>query len=158
MTPSGLEPAVRGRSLHPGRAQGIVLRLDEPLSFWGGVDPRGRIVEARHPQFGESLTDRLVAMPTGRGSSSSTAVLAELIRAGASPAAILLVECDTIVVTGVLVAAEIYGRSIPVVQVSAADLTRLESGQVVVVDAGSAGGGARVAVHHDDVAGTGVVE
>lgn len=155
MTPSGLELAVLGRSLHPGRAQGRVLRLDQPLSFWGGVDHRGRIVEARHPQFGESLTDRLVAMPTGRGSSSSTAVLAELIRAGASPAAILLVECDTIVVTGVLVAAEIYDRSIPVVQVSTADLNRLESGQVAVVDAGMAGGGARVEAHPVAVAETG---
>lgn len=139
MTISGLELSLRGRSLCAGRAEGRILLLDQPLSFWGGVDPEGRIVEARHPQFGASLTDRLVAMPTGRGSSSSTAVLAELIRTGAAPAAILLAECDTIVVTGVLVAAEIYGRSIPVVQLRTVDFDRLESGRPAIVDAAEAG-------------------
>ena len=37
--------------LHAGMAQGPVLLLDEPLSFWGAFDPRsGTIIDIHHPQ------------------------------------------------------------------------------------------------------------
>jgi uncharacterized protein len=94
--------------------------LGEPLSFWGGYDPAtGRIVDARHPQRGESLAGKVVLMPGGRGSSSSSAVLAEAIRAGSGPVAIVLRDADTIVALGAIVAEELYGRRCPVVVVGA---------------------------------------
>ena len=123
MTMAGTE--LSGRSLHPGSAHAPVLALGQPLSFWGGVDQRGTIVDAHHPQAGESLTGLAVAMPSGRGSSSSTAVLAELIRSGRGPAALLLAECDTILVIGALVATELYGVRMPIVEVSPTDLIDL---------------------------------
>lgn len=92
------------------------LVLDEPLSFWGGVDPAtGLIVDRRHPQCGERVTGRVLVMPSGRGSSSSSTVLAESVRAGTAPAAIVLRDPDEILVLGALVAEELYGRTIPVV-------------------------------------------
>ncbi|HEX7746275.1 MAG TPA: DUF126 domain-containing protein [Micromonosporaceae bacterium] len=107
-----------GRVLHPGAAAGELLVLDAPLSFWGGVDPAGRVVDVHHPQHGDVLAGRVVAMPSGRGSSSSSSVLAEQIRTGSAPAAVLMAEADGIVVLGALVAAELYGRSMPIVQVA----------------------------------------
>jgi predicted aconitase with swiveling domain len=90
--------------------------LDEPLSFWGGFDPEtGRITDPRHPQRGTVLTGRVVVMPSGRGSSSSSAVLAEAVRIGTAPAAIVLYEPDPIVVLGAVVASELYGRTVPIV-------------------------------------------
>ncbi len=66
-----------------GEAEGEVLVLDEPLSFWGGVDETsGAIVDVHHPQRGAIVAGRILVMPAGRGSSSSSSVLAELIRAG----------------------------------------------------------------------------
>ncbi|HEX6989595.1 MAG TPA: DUF126 domain-containing protein, partial [Bacillota bacterium] len=56
-------------------------------------------------------------MPGGRGSSSSSTVLAEAIRLGTGPAAILLTERDAIIALGALVAGELYGRVCPVVWV-----------------------------------------
>jgi predicted aconitase with swiveling domain len=92
-----------------GPASGPTLVLDEPLSFWGGVDPAsGIIVDHAHPQAGSSITGRIVVMPTGRGSSSSSSVLAECIRAGTGPAGIVLGEADPILALGALVAAELY--------------------------------------------------
>jgi uncharacterized protein len=119
-----------GRVLVPGEARGKLLRLEEPLSFWGGVDPTsGDIIDRHHPQVGRSVTGAIVAMPSGRGSSSSSSVLAESIRAGTGPAGILLAEDDRIVALGALVAAELYGASVPVVVGRAEDLSRLESGR-----------------------------
>ncbi|HEX6946072.1 MAG TPA: DUF126 domain-containing protein [Acidimicrobiia bacterium] len=104
------------RSLAPGVAVAEPLVLDEPLSFWGGVDPAtGLIVEPSHPQYGESVAGRVVVMPHGRGSSSSSSVLAELLRQGVGPAAIVLREPDSILAIGALVAAELYGTVCPIV-------------------------------------------
>jgi predicted aconitase with swiveling domain len=90
--------------------------LERPLSFWGGYDPAtGLIIDRAHPQHGESLAGKVVFMPHGRGSGSSSAVLAEALRLGTGPAGIVLAEPDQILVTGALVARLLYDISCPVV-------------------------------------------
>ncbi len=104
-----------------GIGEGPVLALDEPLSMWGGLDPAtGEIVDRRHPQCGEVVAGRVLVMPHGRGSSSAASVLAEAVRRGTAPAAIVLVERDEILAVGGLVAAELYGASCPIVVVDEA--------------------------------------
>jgi predicted aconitase with swiveling domain len=107
---------VEGEALTPGRARGRLLHLDEPLSFWGGVDPAtGDIIDRHHPQAGENVAGRVLLMPSGRGSSSSSSVLAEAIRAGTAPAGIILEIPDRIIALGALVGADLYGQRMPVV-------------------------------------------
>jgi uncharacterized protein len=104
------------RVLVAGTAEGETLVLDEPLSFWGGIDPAtGTLIDPRHPQRGERVAGRILVMPSGRGSSSSSSVLAEAVRAGTAPAAIVLLETDPILALGAIVARELYGTAIPVV-------------------------------------------
>ena len=132
-------------ALSSGAASGPPLRLDEPLSFWGGLDlATGRIVDRWHPQRGANLAGRVLMMPAGRGSSSGSAALAEAIRAGVGPAAILLLERDPIVVVGAMVAAELYGRECAVVLAREADWDRLAAATRLTVEAGP--GGATVIV------------
>jgi len=122
------------RATVPGEATGEVLRLDEPLSFWGGMDPAtGRIIDRRHPQVGESITGRVLAMPFGRGSSSGSSALCEAVRAGTGPAAILMGEPDEIVALGAIVADEVYGTSFPVVVLPLDVLDDLATGIRVTV-------------------------
>ncbi len=112
------------RTLVAGSGEGEALVLDEPLSFWGGVDPAtGRVIDPRHPQVGSNVAGRVLVMPAGRGSSSSSSVLAEAIRAGTAPAAIVLLEPDPIIALGAIVARELYGATMPVV-VAHADVPR----------------------------------
>lgn len=106
---------IHGRTLHPGTATGEPVRLTAPLSFWGGTDEQGRIVDAHHPQCGAVLTGRILLMESGRGSSSASSVLAEQIRARTAPAAIILTRPDPIIPLGALVAAELYNLNLPVV-------------------------------------------
>jgi hypothetical protein len=104
------------RTLVPGEASADAVVLDEPLSFWGGLDPEtGRVIDVHHPQQSADVTGRILVMPSGRGSSSSSSVLAEAIRAGTAPAGIVLREPDPIVALGAIVARELYGLAIPVV-------------------------------------------
>lgn len=102
-----------------GEARGELLVLGEPLSLWGGVDiGSGRVIEASHPNHGESLAGRITVLPHGRGSSSSSSVLAELLRLGLGPAGIVLEEPDSILVIGALVAHRLYGAVCPIVVAS----------------------------------------
>ena len=106
--------AVTGQTLFPGAASGPLLILSAPLSFWGGVDPEtGRIIDPGHPQTGVSLTGKVVAIPRLIGSSSSSSVMLELIRAAHAPAALLLGVPDAILVVGCLAGRELGYRCPP---------------------------------------------
>jgi predicted aconitase with swiveling domain len=124
-----------GKVSHPGTAEGEVLLLTEPVSFWGGVDHHGEIIDVHHAQHKAKMTNKILVMPSGRGSSSATAVLAELIRTGDGPLAIIMLQCDTILVIGALVSAEIYGISMPIVELDQEQYDQLSDGMVVSVDA-----------------------
>jgi predicted aconitase with swiveling domain len=81
------------------------------------------------------VTGRVLAMTSGRGSSSSSSVLAEQIRAGTAPAAVLLAVPDVILALGAIVAAELYGTSVPIVALAPEDFAGLASapaGKVLV--------------------------
>jgi uncharacterized protein len=128
------------RTLAPGMARGRVLVLDDPLSMWGGLDPTdGRVIDPHHPQTGAVTTGRVLVMPTGRGSSSSSYVLAEAIRAGTGPAAIVLLEADPILALGALVAQELYAQAVPVVVADGTTYGALVTGIDVTVEAGPEG-------------------
>lgn len=125
-----------GRTLAPGRAAGAAVVLAEPLSFWGGLDPAtGRVIDARHPQRGAALGGRVLVMPAGRGSSSSPSVLAEAVRAGTAPAAIVLAEPDPLVALGAIVARELYGLAPPVAVLEPEAYARIPDGAWVEVEA-----------------------
>jgi uncharacterized protein len=108
------------------------LVLDEGLSLWGGMDPAtGEIVDAHHPQRGATVTGRVLVMPSARGSSSSASVLAEAVRAGTAPAAVVLGEPDLILAIGSAVAEELYGTHVPVVVMSPPELAAIRDGDEV---------------------------
>ena len=59
------------------------------------------------------------------GSSSSSAIMLELLRNGVSPAGIVLGRPDAILMLGILVAEELGHPTVPVVQVDEAEIGRL---------------------------------
>ena len=127
---------MHARTLNPGSASGPPIRLTAPLSFWGGTDEHGRIVDAHHPQCGLVLAGCVLVMESGRGSSSASSVLAEQIRAHTAPVAIVLARPDTIVALGALVAHEIYDLATPVVVLDRPAYDDLPTDQPLHVEAG----------------------
>ncbi len=119
-----------GTVVHPGSAEGRLLVIRKPVSFWGGVDPEsGRIADPRHPQHGVALGGRIVVMERTIGSSSSSAIMLELLRNGTAPAGVVVGEPDAILVLGVLVAQELGYPTIPFLQMgqeAVADLARAD--------------------------------
>ncbi len=124
-----------------GEAAGPALVFDEPVSLWGGVDPAtGVVVDRLHPQHGVSISGAVVFMPFGRGSSSASSVLVEMVRLGTAPAAFVLRGQDEMLIIGALVAEELYERSVPVViaddlDVRTGDRVRID-GDALEIDRG----------------------
>lgn len=120
---------LEGRGLVDGQAEGLVLALDRPLSFWGGLSSEtGVIQDADQAEAGQSIAGRVLVMPSGRGSSTASSVLAELLRAGIGPAAIITATIEPIQITGSLVARRLYGIACPMGVLSVDDLRTLETG------------------------------
>ncbi|NRH42289.1 aconitase X [Pseudomonas sp. MS15a(2019)] len=128
--------AVRGRCLVAGHARGRLAWAPLGLSLWGGVDPAsGRVIDRHHPLHGLELAGRILAIPSGRGSCTGSAVLLELLLAGRGPAALVLSEPDEILSLGAIVAEELFGRSLPVVSLGAAAFAALaECDEIAVAD------------------------
>lgn len=106
----------RAQAYVGGAAEAGALALSAPLSLWGGLDiATGRISDPSHPQCGECVAGRILVLPSGRGSSSSSSVLAEAIRLGTAPLGIVLASPDPILIVGAIVARSLYDLDCPIV-------------------------------------------
>lgn len=117
---------IRAKVLSAAQAEGPVLALDEPLSFWGAFEPRtGVILDVHHPQRGACVAGTILLMHESRGSGSAPGAIAEAIRLGTAPAAIILAVPDVNLAIGAEVAATLYGRHCAVLVVGASELAEL---------------------------------
>jgi predicted aconitase with swiveling domain len=127
-----------GRAVIGGSARGLALVSSEPLSFWGGYDQAtGTIIDRRHPLAGRVAAGAVLVVPFARGSSTTTAVLLESVKAGTAPAAILTTAVDPFFALASIVADELYGRAFPLVVLSEEDFSRLRTGDDVAIDNGT---------------------
>ena len=126
---------IAGRPVVAGAATGEALVTAEALSFWGGYDFRtGEIIDQHHSLAGVCAAGRILAVPFSKGSSTTTAVLLEAVRAGTAPAAILTTGVDAFFALASIVAGLMYGRSFPVVALDADDFASLVTGTRLVVE------------------------
>lgn len=120
---------LQGRSITNGKATGEVLRSDEPISFYGAVDPEtGEFIEEGHQLEGENIADKILVFPRGKGSTVGSYVIYGLANNGVAPAAIVNEETEIIVATGTILG------EIPCVD-SLEAIDTLQTGETVTVDA-----------------------
>lgn len=114
---------LRGRTISKGKAEGIVVKLDEPLSFLGGVDPSTgelRVADG-------NIAGKILVFPKGKGSTVGSFVMYDLKVHGKAPLAIINESAETIVATGAVIS------SIPMVD--KIDVSLIRDGMKVSVDA-----------------------
>jgi predicted aconitase with swiveling domain len=126
---------IAGRPIVAGQAEGEALVTREALSFWGGFDfQTGEIIDKHHPLAGVRATGRILAVPFSKGSSTTTAVLLEAVRAGTAPAAILTTGVDSFFALASIVADVMYAKSFPVIALDGDDFARLRTGDRLAVE------------------------
>ena len=123
------EIRLQGKVIIRGEVRGRALVSNEPLSFWGGYDWKtGEIIDRRHKLSGFIAKDKILAIPFTRGSSTTTAVLLEAIRAGTAPAAIITTDTDFFFALASVVAEELYRSPLPLIALAEGDFAKLRTG------------------------------
>ena len=113
----------------PGTNRGRLLSTRQPISFWGCVDPAtGNISDKRHELFGESISEKILAFPFGKGSSTGSLMVLVLLRLNLAPAAIMIIRTEPLLATGPVVGKHFYGKTFPIVNVAESDFKLLKTG------------------------------
>jgi len=124
-----MERILNGRPVVPGAATGAAVVSTQPISLWGGLDPKtGRIIDKRHERYGEVITGKVFVFPQGKGSCTASAVLLESIRLETAPAGIININVDPILALGSIVAKELYEKPVPIVILSQKDHATIRDG------------------------------
>lgn len=122
--------------LNAGTTESRLIVLSTGLSFWGGFDPKtGRIIDQHHPEAGICVSGCALALPASRGSAGTPAGVAESLRVGVGPSAIIVQGVDVNIMIGAAVAARLYDINVPVVALGPEDYARLENNQHISIRA-----------------------
>jgi predicted aconitase with swiveling domain len=133
------ERVIRGRAIVAGAAEGEALVTSDALSFWGGYDfHTGEIIDKHHPLAGVRAAGRILAEPFSKGTSTTTAVLLEAVRAGTAPAAIVTTGVDSFFALASIVADVMYGKPFPVIALDAVDFASLTTGEWLMIEVSGA--------------------
>ncbi|KAA0007275.1 MAG: DUF126 domain-containing protein [Thermoplasmata archaeon] len=120
---------MKARTIYPGKVKGVALVSREPIGFYGGIDMKtGIVIEKGHPLEGKSVKGKILVFPYGKGSTVGSYVIYGLKKNGVAPLAIINKETETIVATGVILAA------IPCVD--GVDIEKIKDGSIVEINAG----------------------
>jgi len=124
-----------GKGVVAGVSEGFAVVSSESFGFVGGLDAQtGKIIYSRSKLFGESVKGKVFVYPCGRGSTTTSSVLLEAIRCSNAPCAIISVEVEPMVALGVLVAQELYNKTVPILTVSEDVFHLLRTGDYLLVD------------------------
>ena len=121
---------MKGRTIYPGKAEGIALVSKQPIGFYGGIDAKtGIVIEKGSELEGESVKDRVIVFPCGKGSTVGSYVIYGLKKNGVAPAAIVNSETETIVATGAILAGIPCIDGVDISGIKTGDKLRIEAGE-----------------------------
>lgn len=116
-----------GRIINRGKAEGEALVTKDPISFYGGVDPKTGVITDRDNELnGENIKGKILVFPFGKGSTVGPYTIYQLAKLGTAPKAMINMECETIVAVGAIIS------DIPCVD--RIDVTKIKTGQNVKID------------------------
>mgnify|MGYP001125011741 CR=1 FL=1 len=96
---------LKGRRVVGGVAEGEAVVSPEPISFFGGVDPKtGKIIEREHPLKGIAIAGKVLVFPRGKGSTVGSYTLYAMAKNEVAPAAVINVETEPIIAVGCVLA------------------------------------------------------
>ena len=119
------------RKISKGISSGEVIMTRDSLSFLGGVNPdNGEIIDSKHELFGKNIKNKILVIPSGKGSTVGSYVLYQMAKNLTAPSAVIALEAEPIIATGAIMA------GIPMVDHPEADIfDLLHDGEIVEVNA-----------------------
>lgn len=128
-----MKRTLKCRRISRGKAKGQVIVTSEPISFLGGVDPAtGRVIDREHELYQENLKDKILVIPSGKGSTVGSYVIYQMAKNQTAPRGIVAMEAEPIIATGAIMA------GVPMVDHPEVDiLSILKNGDLMELDADS---------------------
>ena len=120
---------IKCRKISKGHAKGEVIVTKDPLSFLGGVDPKtGTIIDSSHELYGKKISEKILVIPSGKGSTVGSYVIFQMAKNKTAPSAIISLKAEPIIATGAIMA------EIPMVDNPDADILNiLKKGDILKI-------------------------
>ena len=125
---------IEGLFVLKGTCRGEILATQDPISFWGCVDPlTGIISDKRMDLYKSPVAGKILVFPYGKGSSTGSLMILELLRNHRAPAAVINIRTEPLLATGPVVGKHFYGRHFPILTVHEDSFRLLKTGQVASI-------------------------
>jgi hypothetical protein len=118
------------RPISKGTGRGKALLTQEPISFFGGVDPlTGKVIEPGHEIEGKYIYNRVLIFRGGKGSTVGSYVIYQLKMNGLAPNAMVNIRSEPIVAVGAIMA------EIPLVDMLPEEMIKIiQNGEDMIVN------------------------
>jgi predicted aconitase with swiveling domain len=125
---------MKGRIIYKGLAEGEALTTNQPISFYGGVDPNtGVVIEKGHELQGISVKGKILVFPQGKGSTVGSYTLYRLKKNGVAPAGMINRECETIIAVGAIISEIPCIDKVDINQIMTGDKVHIENETVTIL-------------------------
>jgi uncharacterized protein len=125
---------LKGRIIYKGKTQGEALVTEMPISFYGGVDPNtGVVIEKGHQLNGQSVKDKILVFPQGKGSTVGSYTLYRMKKNGVAPKAMINKETETIVAVGAIISEIPFIDKIDITKIKTGSQIQIENDSVTIL-------------------------
>jgi predicted aconitase with swiveling domain len=134
---------LQGRGIIKGRAKGSALISRTPINFTASLTKlqnllpgrRAEIQDRHHELYKQNVKGTVLVFPTCIGSTYTGMVLLEIMYRRVAPAAMIVLEADSLLVSGSAIAEVWFDCGIPIVEYPSEDLfEKIKTGDTVEVD------------------------
>ena len=95
---------IKCRIISKGKDSGNALVTKDPISFLGGVDPKtGIVIDTKHELYNECITDKILVIPSGKGSTVGSYVIYQMAKNNTAPRAIICQKAEPIIAIGAII-------------------------------------------------------
>lgn len=95
---------IKCRIISKGKDSGNALVTKDPISFLGGVDPKtGIVIDKKHELYNECITDKILVIPSGKGSTVGSYVIYQMAKNNTAPRAIICQKAEQIIAIGAII-------------------------------------------------------
>ncbi|MFC2153979.1 DUF126 domain-containing protein [Candidatus Altiarchaeota archaeon] len=124
---------LKGRLINQGTVEGEALVSEDPISFYGGVDPEtGNIADKENKLDGQSIAGKILVFPYGKGSTVAPYTIYQLAKNGKGPLAMINSEAETIVAVGCIISDIPAVDKIDISKIKTGDKIRIEGEKVTI--------------------------
>ena len=99
-----MSTCIKCRQISKGKEEGLAIVTKDPISFLGGVDPKtGIVIDKKHELYNQCITNKILIIPSGKGSTVGSYVIYQMAKNKTAPKAIICQNAEPIIAIGAII-------------------------------------------------------